>query len=179
MKRTTMVTVLGLLVVGVASAQQPQSRTLHGYVVAVDEGRVTVSNLPLAGAPMTLAPGQTFVMRQGDSKADAKAKDAKANDATASDGKASDGKASDGKASGPQWTAAASEEGRPREKKMTMVLSAPGSAPLELTEFQTARGAVQAADYPTGTPVTVTWIDTGGSKQLQKLERREEAATAK
>ncbi len=142
----------------VVAAEDPARRTLQGYVVAVDATKVTVSNLPLVGAPAATAPEGAFVMKKPDKPG-------------------ADGSAA--AAGTPQWTAAGAEAQRPRERKMAMAMSAPGSAPLELTELTTASGAVRAADFPMGTPVTVTWVDSGGKKQLEKIERREVAPPAK
>jgi hypothetical protein len=144
-----------------AQEPTPAPRTLEGYVVAVEATKVTISNVPLGGP----GGGGTFVMRQDVTKP-----------AAATDAKApADVKAPAG---APQWTAAAPES-QPRERKMMMMTTAPGSAKLELTELQTSAGAVAAADFPQGTPVTVTWTESEGAKRLQKITRRQEPPAAK
>jgi hypothetical protein len=159
--KKTMAVVAVLAVAATARAEAPAPRTLEGYVVAIEPTKVTISNVPLGSG----AGGGTFTLRQDGTKP-----------AAAADEKApADPKAPAG---APQWTAAAPGS-QPGGRKVMMMTTAPGAGKLELTELRTAAGAVTAADFPAGTPVTVTWTESEGAKQLQKIARRPEPPAAK
>lgn len=127
---------------------------LRGFVVAVGETSVTVSNVPLKGlgSPPPAGAGGTFTMpapKPGEAPPSWVAADPKTAD--------------------PEPAGRAAPASGPR---MVMMAPAAGaSAALELTEIQMAKGAVKAADYATGTAVTVTYRVTDGRKVLEKIEK--------
>ncbi|MEZ5418087.1 MAG: hypothetical protein R2708_12180 [Vicinamibacterales bacterium] len=135
-------------------AAQTAPTELRGFVVAVSETSVTVSNVPLKGlgSPPPAGGGGTFTMPRP------KPGDAPPTWVTA-DPTTSAGETADPSAAAPT----------PR-----MVMMAPdgaGGTVLELTEIGTTKGAVKAADYPAGTAVTVTYRVADGRKVLEKIEK--------
>ena len=143
-----------LAFVTVPLTAQTTPTELRGFVVAVGETSVTLSNVPLKGlgSPPPAGGGGTFTMPRP-----------KAGDApptwVSADPTTSAGESADPSAAAPA----------PR-----MVMMAPddaGDTVLELTEIGTTKGAVKAADYPAGTAVKVTYRVADGRKLLEKIEK--------
>ncbi len=130
-------TALCVPVAGQASA----TKEMKAFVVAVDDAKLTLSNVPLGAA----GGGQTFVMP-------APKEGAPPPSWVAAAPGAADGAADP-------------------KPKMMMVTQSSDSAPLALTELITDKGALKAADFPRGTHVTVTYREADGKKWLQKIER--------
>jgi len=145
MKEYSMRGLMTLVVTAVFGAavagQVPATKEMKAFVVAVEEGKLTLSNVQLGGA----GGGQTFVMPAPKEGAPPPSWVAAA--------------------------PGAAEGGGAPPPKMMMVTQASDSAPLVLTEFITDKGAVKAADFPRGTHVTVTYREADGKKWLQKIER--------
>lgn len=123
------------------TGQAPAPKEMKAFVVAVDDAKLTLSNVPLGAA----GGGQTFVMPAPKEGAPPPSWVAAAPGAADSAGAA--------------------------QPKMMMVTQSSDSAPLTLTELITDNGAVKAADFPRGTHVTVTYREADGKKWLQKIER--------
>lgn len=125
------------------AGQAPVTKEMKAFVVAVDEAKLTLSNVPLGAA----GGGQTFVMPAPKEGAPPPSWVAAA--------------------------PGASEGAADPKPKMMMVTQSSDSAPLVLTELITGKGAVKASDFPRGTHVTVTYRETDGKKWLDKIERVE------
>lgn len=124
-----------------AAGQAPATKEMKAFVVAVDEAKLTLSNVPLGAA----GGGESFVMPAP-----------------------KDGAPPPSWVAAAPGEAAGADAPKP---KMMMVTQSSDSAPLVLTELITAKGAVKAADFPRGTLVTVTYQETDGKKWLHKIER--------
>jgi hypothetical protein len=71
----------------------------------------------------------------------------------------------------PNWVAADPKAAGDGQKgaKVKMMTTA-GDAPLEITEFALAKGAIKAADFPAGTAIVVTYREVEGKKIFSKAE---------
>lgn len=128
---------LSVAVVG----QAPVTKEMKAFVVAVEEAKLTLSNVALGAA----GGGQTFVMPAPKEGAPPPS----------------------WVAAGP----GAAEGAAAPKPKMMMVTQSSDSAPLTLTELITDKGAVKSADFPRGTHVTVSYREADGQKWLEKIER--------
>ena len=151
----------GVIVTGMAlalaapwlQAQAPARETI-GFVVAVGETSVTLSNVPVRslGSPPP-GEGGTFTMpapKPGEAPPSWVAADPKTEEADAPKG---------------------DPPPAPRPRMVMMAPAGGGDSALELTEIHMEKGAVKSADYATGIAVKVTYRESGGRKILERIEK--------
>lgn len=146
--------VVAFIVACAALPLRAQAPSMTGFVVAVGETSVTLSNVPVRslGSPPP-GEGGTFTMpapKPGEAPPSWTAADPKKAEAEAPAGE---------------------PRPAPQPRMMMVAPDGGGGGALQLTEIHMEKGAVKRADYATGAAVKVTYREADGRKVLEKIEK--------